>query len=177
MPPFPDEIDVVPHLPAMRRYARALLRDDAAADDLVQQALLNAIERSRTFRPGGSLKAWLLAILHNQHVSARRSAAAETRKLERFGEMAPTESTGNQEHTVYLRQIAVRFAALPDTARATLHLVAVEGLNYREASEALGVPVGTVMSRLSRARAALRRLHGPIGEEVPLRIVGGRDVS
>lgn len=174
-------IDVVPHLPVLRRYARALTRDGVAADDLVQQALVQALQNSASFDRGRSLRTWLLAIVHNQFISDRRRAGSEQRRLDDLAEAAPTADDGGQEQAVLLRQVAERFAALPEGQRAALHLIAVEGLGYREAAEALGVPIGTVMSRLSRARAALRETPGLdrhvdiTGSSRPLRLIGGKD--
>ncbi len=169
-------VDVTQHLPALRRYARSLLRDGAAADDLVQQALLRAYERSATFRPGASLKAWLLAILHNQYVSDRRRAAVEMRVLGELAE-AGSQSSGEagQSQALFLREVAERFAALPDSQRAVLHLIAIEGLSYRQTADALDVPIGTIMSRLSRARAALREPAAARSGDHNLRIIGGTD--
>jgi len=149
-------VDVAAHLDSLRRYARALTRDEAAADDLVQEALLRALERAGTYRPGGSLRAWLAGIVHNRFVSGRRRQAAEARRDQTFADFRDTSVEGDQEHAAQLALVAARFDALPAPQRAALHLVAVEGLSYQEAATALDVPIGTIMSRLSRARAALR---------------------
>lgn len=170
-------IDVAEHLQAMRRYARSLVGNRADADDLVQQSLLRAHERAATFRPGASLKAWLLAILHNQFVSDRRRAAAESRALDELGHRLdrPAEE-GERGQAMLLRDVAARLVALSEDQRAVLHLIAVEGLSYRQAADALGVPIGTIMSRLSRARQALRE-PAPAEPAQPLRIVGGKDAD
>ena len=167
-----DTESVQAHLAGLRRYARALTRDDAAADDIVQDALVRAIERSDTFRPGASLRAWLASIVHNVFVSTRRREAAEARRDEAFADLRPAApDSGDQEHAAQLASVADGFHALPEAQRAVLHLVAVEGLSYQEAAAALDVPIGTIMSRLSRARAALR---APAKVRPPaLRIVGG----
>lgn len=166
--------DVVGQLPALMRYARMLARDEGAAEDLVQEALLRAHERRSSFRPGQPVKPWLLAIIHNLFVSGWRRSRAEEARIERIADGSADHQAASQEGAAYLRQIARRFDALPDGQREVLHLVAVEGLSYREVADALGVPVGTVMSRLSRARASLRREDD---ESVArrLRIIGGRD--
>jgi len=150
------EQDVAQLLPALMRYARTLTRDDAAAEDLLQDALLRAHERRATFRPGASLRHWLFAILHNSFVSGWRRNRSEIAKIDRLAELQLDHEPATQEQAAYLRQIAARFDALPDRQREVLHLVAVEGLNYQEVADALAIPVGTVMSRLSRARARLR---------------------
>ena len=165
--------DVVAHLDGLRRYARALTRDDVAADDLVQEALLRAIERAGTFRAGGSLRAWLAGIVHNQFVSGRRRQAAEARRDETFvGIGLATQDPGDPDHAAQLVWVAERFHDLPEAQRTVLHLVAVEGLSYQEAAAALDVPIGTVMSRLSRARAT-RRAPGAASRTPTLRVVRG----
>lgn len=169
---------VVEQLPALRRYARSLTRNDDAAEDLVQDALLRAYGKQDSFRKDGNLRAWLLSIVHNSFISNQRREAAERRRIDRLAELAETQAPPAQEQAVQLAAIGRAFMALPDEQRAVLHLIAIEGLSYQEASEALGVPVGTIMSRLSRARASLRateqRSAKPVAEQ-RLRIVGGRD--
>lgn len=172
--------NVAQQVAAMRRYARTLTRDDGAADDLVQQALLLAIERAETFRPSGSLKAWLLAIVHNQFVSGIRRAAVEKRGLDGLAALPRDEMVGaGQEQAYQLQEVAERFSALTDAQRSVLHLIAIEGLSYRDAADALDIPIGTVMSRLARARSALRGAGDAETESrnAGLRIVGGRDVK
>lgn len=158
----------------MRRYARALTRDAVEADDLVQQALLKAIEGQASFRPDGSLKSWLLAIVHNQFVSARRRAEVETRHLHSLEEQTGVHEAG-EEQRLFLQDVYRRFAVLPEAQRAAIHLVAIEGLTYQEAADTLGLPIGTIMSRLSRARAALRE--PAAASERVVRLVGGRDAG
>lgn len=173
--------DIDGDLAAMRRYARSLARDDQDADDVVQDALLRAIERRDTFRAEGNRRGWLLAIVHNVFVSGTRRRAAETRRNDRFADTLATQTDAAQEHHARLREIARSFAALPDHHRAVLHLTAVEGLSYQQCADLLAVPIGTVMSRVARARAALRDLEN--GREdtdgrrraAPLRLVGGQD--
>lgn len=163
--------DMKADLLAMRRYARALARDDQDADDVVQDALVRAIERQATYQPERSRTRWLLAIVHNVFVSGRRREAAEARRNSRFAETLLASVDPQQEAQVRLTEIARDFAALPDAQRAALHLTAIEGLSYQEAADVLGVPIGTVMSRLSRARATLRE-----GQGMPhLRLIGGQD--
>ena len=170
-------VDVAKHLAAMRRYARSLVRDPVAADDLVQQALLRGIEGAASFRQGGSLKSWLLSIVHNQFISGQRHAAVERRGLAGLADVArDAVQEGDQEQALLLRDVSDRFAALPEPQRAVLHLIAIEGLSYRETADALSIPIGTVMSRLGRARAALRSV-GDLPEGRRLRLVGGHDAD
>ncbi len=168
--------DVASHIPGLRRYARALTRDDGAADDLVQESLVRAIERAETFRAGASLRAWLAGILHNQFISSKRRAAAEARRDQVLADLrSGAADAGDQEYAAQLALVAVRFHALPEQQRTVLHLIGVEGLSYQEAAEAIGVPTGTIMSRLSRARAALRQGGSGHSERKSLRIVGTDD--
>ncbi|MCR5878154.1 sigma-70 family RNA polymerase sigma factor [Phenylobacterium sp. J367] len=172
-----ESLDVVQHLPQMLRYARALVRDASAAEDLVQSALERAHARRATFRDGADLRAWLLAILHNAFVSAERSRRAAAARDAAAARTAPVAAEPVQEHAADLQLVQAAFRRLSPEHRAVLHLVAVEGLSYPVAAAALEIPVGTVMSRLSRARAALRAELG--GAEAParprLRLVGGED--
>ena len=171
---------IVEHLPALQRYARTLTRDDMTAEDLVHDALLLACEKEATFKVGGNLRAWLLSIVHNSFISGRRRQAAERARIERVAEGRSDLSLPAQEHAVRLAGLNDVFMSLPDEQRAVLHLIAVEGLSYGDAAAALDLPVGTVMSRLSRARAALRkneRLPASKPREAAkarrLRVVGG----
>lgn len=172
------ETDVLPHLDALRRYARTLTRDDTRAEDLVQEALADALGARRTF-VGGNFRGWLLSILHNRFVSDRRRDATEARRDAAVGMLADSSVTAGQETHVHLAQIGRAIDRLPADQRAVLHLVAVEGMTYPEAAATLGVPEGTVMSRLSRARAALRAFEagGEATVRPPLKLVGGRDAT
>lgn len=173
-PRGPADRDMTDDLAAMRRYARALARDVQDADDVVQDALLRAIERQETYRPERSRRHWLLAIVHNVFISGTRRKAAETRRNDRFAETLVDRIDAAQEHHVRLNEIARGFAALPDHHRTALHLTAVEGFSYQECAVLLDVPIGTVMSRVARARAALRRTRDEGAGAPPLRLVGGR---
>jgi RNA polymerase sigma-70 factor (ECF subfamily) len=185
----PDTDDVIAQLPPLRRYARALTRDEAQADDLVQDALARAFERRATFRAGANLRNWLLSILHNVFIDACRRRQAEARREAEIARLAEASAPAGQESRLHLQQIATAFLHLPEEQRAALHLVAIEGLSYQEAADTLQIPVGTLMSRLSRARAALRAFEAgarPLAPALPppaaatprrptLRIVGGSD--
>jgi RNA polymerase sigma factor (sigma-70 family) len=175
-------MDVIGLLGPLRRYARSLTRDETHAEDLVQDTLVRAYERRGSFRSGGNLRGWLLSILHNTFIDGRRHAA-ETRRLEQAAALADTATPPEQEGRVRLQQIQAAFMRLPDEQRAALHLVAIAGLPYQEAANALGIPVGTLMSRLGRARATLRGFEA--GSDLSqssetkrpsLRVVGGSDV-
>lgn len=161
------------HLPAMLRFARSLTRDPVAADDLVQDAVLRAIERRDRFLPGRDYRAWLLTITHNLFIDGwRRDRSRRTTALDIDG---PTFwSEPDQDHVVDLRATLRAFEHLPQDQRTVLHLVVVEGASYAEAADMLAIPVGTVMSRLSRARETLRRVTA--APSAPsLRLVSDRD--
>ena len=148
---------VEPLIPALRRYARALMRDRASADDLVQDCLERAVGRWYQ-RRDGAVRAWRFTILHNLAVNQFRKAASRGRHVpidetnaDSFGEAAV------QEQKLIYKDVLEKLARLPEDQRAVLLLVAVEDLSYVEAAKVLGVPVGTVMSRLSRARERLQQ--------------------
>jgi RNA polymerase sigma-70 factor, ECF subfamily len=147
---------VLAQLVPMRRYARALTRDESAAEDLVHDALVRAYERRATFRDGGNLRTWLLSIVHNTFVDQKRRQQAERRYEAETAPLAEVAAPASQENSVQLAEIQRAFSNLPAEQRAVLHLVGIEGLKYREAADILDIPVGTLMSRLGRARAALR---------------------
>lgn len=175
MNPDRSRFDVIGQLGALRRYARSLTRDGADAEDLVQDALLRAYERRSTFRAGADLRAWLLSILHNRFVDRMRTREAEAVRIGRVADLSPSALEAPQDHVVRLAQVREAFLALPEDQRAALHLVAIEGLPYQEAAAALGVPLGTLMSRIGRARAALRAMEEGERDRPNLKIVGGRD--
>jgi RNA polymerase sigma factor (sigma-70 family) len=148
---------VEPLIPALRRYARALVRNRATADDLVQDCLESAVRRWHQHR-AGEVRAWLFAILHNLAVDQFRKVAVRGRHVaidraseEDFGEAAA------QEHRLMYQDVLNKLARLPEEQRAVLLLVAVEDLSYADAAKVLNIPIGTVMSRLSRARERLQQ--------------------
>ena len=171
-----SRFDVIGQLVPLRRYARSLARDESDAEDLVHDALVRAYEKRGQFRPGNSLRAWLLSIVHNTFVDSVRARRSAVVRLERAAETAPDLGQPTQEHTVRLAEVRRTFMQLPDEQRAALHLVSIEGLSYQEAATALGIPVGTLMSRLGRGRAALRAIEeGDRPGTARLKIVGGTD--
>ncbi len=168
MQAFLDEIEL--SVPALRRYARALTRDADHADDLVQDCIERAIRKQALWKPTGPLKAWLFRILLNLYRN-------ELRLARRRGEHVPVETllvepavAPAQPGRIALNEMAKAIETLGDEQREALLLVVLEGLSYSEAAEALDIPMGTLMSRLGRARAALRKLTGA-GEEPRLRTV------
>lgn len=168
--------DVAAHLAPMGRYARSLTRHMQDAEDLVHSALLRAYERRQTFRAGEDLRTWLLAVLHSTFIDGWRRRTAEQARIAALGEMKPGHTEPAQDHALHLRQIHEAYLRLPEEQRAAFHLVALEGFSYQQAAEILDVPTGTVMSRLSRAREALRRAQEPEAPQLrgrQLRVVGG----
>jgi RNA polymerase sigma-70 factor (ECF subfamily) len=151
------------YIPGLRRFAQALLRGDRErADDLVQDTLERALSSWRLRRFEGELRGWLYTILYNRFLSDRE------RRKRRSAYDAPTEIIedelpgveGGQHSALEYRDFLRAFARLPAEQRSVLLLVAVEDLSYEEAARVQGVPIGTVMSRLSRGRERLRRLTG-----------------
>jgi len=149
-------------IPSLRRYARGLVGDRATADDMVQDCLVRALDHERQFR-GENLAGWVFAILTNVSRSALRSA----RRQPSYGDLSEVAGTSDADPATRVA-IVTALAGLPQEQRQVLLLTAVEGFSYREAAEILRIPIGTVMSRISRARTALAaRLEGaPV---VPIR--------
>lgn len=147
-------------IPRLRRYARVLTGNAGTADDLVQDTLERSWSRLHLWQPGTDLRAWLFTIMHNVYVNRRRR-----REPERFeADFEPT-AVGTQEQQLELRDLARALARLPADYREVLLLVAVEEMRYAQIADVLRLPLGTVMSRLSRARAHLHTLMN--GEAVP----------
>jgi len=147
--------DLIEHLPRLRRYARALTGDVNRADDLVQDTLERALAKLDLWQPGSDLRAWLFTLMHNLFVNQIRIR----RPLETVMEDALDEAvSGGQMEAMHARDIHAALARLPDEQRAVLLLVGLEQFGYAEAAQVLGVPTGTVMSRLSRARERMRQM-------------------
>lgn len=169
-PPF----DILPHLDSLRRYARVLVRHDAEADDLVQGALVRAMERAGTFRPEADLRVWLMTVLRHHVIDQRRSRRAAQARDQAWADLNPGFAEPVGEQAARLAQLRTAFLSLPRDQRESLHLIAIEGLSISETAAILDIPAGTVMSRLGRARAALRAFED--GTRRPhLKLVGGRD--
>lgn len=169
--------DVISQLAALRRYARSLVRNGSDAEDLVHDALVKAYERRTTFRSGGNLRAWLMSIVHNTHVDRHR--AGRIRQGQETGlDGADIAIAASQDENVRLHQVRTAFMSLPEEQREALHLVAIEDMSYQDAADALQIPIGTLMSRVSRARARLRTIDAGEQERPAtghLKIVGGKD--
>lgn len=171
-PPQDFESEVVSWLPQVRRYARALTGDSAWADDLVQDTAERALSRWSAFRPHSNLRAWLFTILRNLYVDQLRGR----REFAVDDESAPwrnLEAPRSEVDGLVLRDVERALYCLTVEQREVLLLVGVEELSYSEAAAVLGVPAGTVMSRLSRAREHLRMLlaAGPAARPCTLTVV------
>ena len=174
MPDTLPDPDLVAALPRLRRYARVLTGDVNRADDLVQDTLARAWEKRQLWQAGSDLRAWLFTIMHNVHVnqfSLRRRELAESSLDADEGPVAgwqiPVRAT--QADRVELAEVLVQIGRLPTDQREVLMLAAVEELRYEEIARVQGVPIGTVMSRLNRAREKLRRMNADT--PVPLKVV------
>ncbi|WP_067734250.1 RNA polymerase sigma factor [Novosphingobium naphthalenivorans] len=149
---------IEPLIPGLRRYARSLLRDADAADDLVQDCLERVVGRWHQRRADGNARSWAYTILHNLAVNRMQQRARRGTHLtmENAPEAALAEPPA-QESPLHNRDIVAAMQRLPDDQKAVLLLISVEDLSYAETARVLDIPIGTVMSRLSRARERLRR--------------------
>ena len=156
------EADLVVVIPRLRRYARVLVRDSQLADDLVQDTLVRGWEKRGLWAPDTDLRAWLFTVMHNLHVNqvATRARQAPVESLAENDDQPMREIPVRAQQTdrLELQDLWRQLGRLPGEQREVLLLVAVEELRYEQVASVLQVPVGTVMSRLSRARGRLRRL-------------------
>jgi RNA polymerase sigma factor (sigma-70 family) len=148
-----------PLIPALRRYARSFAKDKSGADDLVQDTLERAVSRWYQRRADGDARAWVFSILHNLAISGLRQAG-------RRGQHLPLDDAHEsdvavpfaQEDGLRRRDILTALSQLPEDQRGVLLLVSVEDMSYAQVARILDLPIGTVMSRLARARSHLRKL-------------------
>ena len=176
-PPLPHP-DLVAAIPRLRRYARVLTGDATRADDLVQETLARGWEKRRLWAAGTDLRAWLFTIMHNVFVNQRATALRDAQNVPLDGDgdagaawQLPVRAP--QQAHVELLEVMRELSRLPPEQREVLVLAAVEEMRYEEIARILSIPVGTVMSRLSRAREKLRRSvsESPGGPAKPLKIV------
>lgn len=152
---------VVALLPKLRRFARSLTGNAADADDLVQTACLKAIERAHQWTEGTRLDSWMYRILHNQWLDDLRARKVRAVDADAdLDQMMADDGAARVEANLTLDAVRKAMAKLPAEQRAVIGLICIEGLAYKDAADALGVPIGTVMSRLARARQALGRATG-----------------
>jgi RNA polymerase sigma-70 factor, ECF subfamily len=145
--------EMIALLPRLRAFARSLARAPDRADDLVQATCMRALDRLDGFRPGTRLDAWLFRIMRNLWIDEHRARRPVLSLVEVPGAEDIAGSDGREaEERLTLAAVGEVVAAMPEELRSVLVLVCVEGLKYREAAEILDIPIGTVMSRLARAR-------------------------
>lgn len=185
----PHAFNVVAQMTVLRAYARTLTRNRQDAEDLVQETMTRAYEKGNSLRTGGSLRGWLLSILHNVFASNWRRAKRFHDHLANTSDEFDLQVAPAQEHAVRLAQIDRAFLTLPQDQRAALYLVCVEDMPYQEAATALRIPVGTLMSRLGRARSRLRKFEAGMDEPAKperfararslgrLKVAGGPDAA
>ncbi|MGD9952925.1 MAG: RNA polymerase sigma factor [Burkholderiales bacterium] len=150
-----DARSLVALIPRLRRYARALVGDRATADDLVQDTLERAWSKLHLYRQGTDLRAWLFTVMHNVHVNRVRAARPAEPLDDAMPELAQRDTQGD---ALLVRDLERAISALPVEQRQVLLLVALEDLSYDETARVLGIPIGTVMSRLARAREKVRQM-------------------
>jgi RNA polymerase sigma factor (sigma-70 family) len=146
-------------IPALRRYATSLLRNREEADDLVHDCLVRALDKLHTRRDDADVRAWLFAIMHNLFISQlrRKKSRPASEPLDETHESAMSLRP-DQESNLQFRDLVAALNRLPVEQRSVVLLVTVEDLSYAEAASVLGIPVGTVMSRLARGRERLRQM-------------------
>jgi RNA polymerase sigma-70 factor (ECF subfamily) len=151
-----DLQSIAPHIPRLRRYARALAGDQHAADDLVQDTLERALNKHHLWRPGSDLRAWLFTIMHNVFVNQLRARLAHPEAALDEDDLPAVPSV--QGTRLEIRDLESALALLPPEQREIVLLVGLEQFSYAEAAKSLDIPIGTVMSRLFRGRERLRTL-------------------
>jgi RNA polymerase sigma-70 factor (ECF subfamily) len=152
-----DNHPIVAQIPHLRRYARALLKDRASAEDLVQDALERAWSRFHLWREGSNLRTWLFTIMHNLHANLARNASRRPASAPIDDDFTlPVRAA--QEDQMEVTAIELALARLPEEQRQVVLLVGLEEIRYQEAAATLDIPVGTVMSRLHRGRERMREM-------------------
>jgi RNA polymerase sigma-70 factor (ECF subfamily) len=147
--------EIVALIPRLRRYARALTGERIAADDLVQDTLERAWKKLHLFRTGTDLRAWLFTVMHNVFVNQVRASRMVYANED---ELADLPELSRETDGLAMRDLDRAIRRLPDDQREVLLLVALEDMSYEEAARTLEIPIGTVMSRLSRAREKMRAM-------------------
>jgi RNA polymerase sigma-70 factor (ECF subfamily) len=147
-------------IPRLRRYARALTRDSNRADDLVQDTLVRGLAKAHLWQPGTDIRAWLFTIMHNQHVNNVRRVQREGATVDVDQVASTLVATADPTASRQLSELDRALGHLSKGQREVVLLVGLEGMSYDEAAKILRVPIGTIRSRLGRAREALRLLMG-----------------
>jgi RNA polymerase sigma factor (sigma-70 family) len=159
---------IVELIPRLRRYARALCGDRARADDLVQDTLERAWNKFHLWRPGSDLRAWLFTVMHNVHVNQVR-ASRDHAMLDDDGDEMAVQAV--QGASLEIRDLERALSLIPTEQREVLLLIALEDMSYAEVANTLGIPIGTVMSRLSRAREKLRGMMHGVASNAKLQVI------
>ncbi len=149
--------DIIANLPNLRGYSHLLARDHALAEDLVQDTVVRALTYRAQFQPGTNLRGWLTIILRNRYLNQLRRCGNKA-EVQVDVERASGGGSGGQEESLELRDLRRALVKLPAAQREALTLVGASGLSYEEAAKATGCAVGTVKSRVSRARLHLQTL-------------------
>lgn len=149
---------ILGEIPRLRRFARFLMRNSDIADDLVQETLMRAVAAADSFQPGTNVRAWLFTILKNATRNhARRQRRNPVDSIDTLDTTAPSESQADPLAKLEFTELVAAIDVLPGSFKQVVLLCGVEGFQYEEAAEIMGVPIGTIRSRLSRARRILRR--------------------
>lgn len=156
--------NIIEQIPRLRRYARALTGDSHSADDLVQDTLERAWSKLYMWRSGSDLRAWMFSIMHNTFINHIRKNKIVTVSMDEDVLEVPTRAT--QEDDLHMRDLTSAIGKLAYEYREVVLLIGLEQMSYEEVSKVLGIPMGTVMSRLSRGREKLRSLMA--GESAPV---------
>ena len=164
-----DHQQLLTWVPRLRRYARALSRDRDSADDLVQDTLERAWAKSGLWRGVADMRAWLFGIMHNLHVDSARRPGLEIIAMDDETPEVPVAATQGERLAVVDLQAALD--QLPVEQKEVLLLIALEDMSYADVAKTLGIPIGTVMSRLSRGRERLRALIDGRADPVRLSVV------
>lgn len=167
MEPFEERI--CGQIPGLRRYARALCREASAADDLVQDCVERALRKRHLWRPHGSLRGWLFRMLYRLYLNGASSARRRKERLVPAANDGRAEAA-RQEDAAHCGELLAAVDSLPEEQRSALLLMALEGPDYREAARILEIPVGTLRSRLARAREAVRRSSQAVPSEAEPRL-------
>ena len=156
--------NIIEQIPRLRRYARALTGDSHSADDLVQDTLERAWSKLYMWRRGSDLRAWMFSIMHNTFINHIRKNKIVTVSMDEDVLEVPIRAT--QEDDIHMRDLTSAISKLAYEYREVVLLIGLEQMSYEEVSKVLGIPMGTVMSRLSRGREKLRSLMA--GESAPV---------
>jgi RNA polymerase sigma-70 factor, ECF subfamily len=145
-------------IPRLRRYARALTRNPDRADDLLQDTLVRALDKQHLWQPGTNLRAWLFTLMHNQNINAIRRNEPLKSSVDIDDTAIALTAVSDTQAASKLAELDRALGQLPQNQRAVILLIGLEGMSYEEAAAVLQIAIGTIRSRLSRGREALRRL-------------------